>query len=245
MPLLDPTLQRHGAQGSTFGFSATRLDALDAAEFTLTAIAVDNSSSVSGFIRDIERCVGAVVAACARSPRVDNLMLRVLRFTGALDELHGFVPLGGVDPNDYARSMKASGSTALYDATCNAVASVRDYGAQLVDYDFEVNGIVFVITDGADNSSKSKIADVRTAFMDVVRGEKLDSFTSVLIGAGVTDAGTRKTLATFAKDAGFTEYVDIGAATPDALAKLAAFVSRSIALQSQALGSGSAAALSF
>lgn len=245
MPLLDPSLQRHALPNSTFGFSATRLDALEAAEFTLAAIAVDNSSSVSGFIRDIERCVGAVVAACARSPRVDNLMLRVLRFTEKLDELHGFVPLAGIDPGDYARSMKAHGCTALYDAACNAVASVRDYGAQLVDYDFEVNGIVFVITDGEDNSSTAGLDAVRSAFASVVKGEKLDSFTSVLIGAGVNDPGTRQTLATFAKDAGFSEYVDLGAATPDALAKLAAFVSRSIALQSQALGSGSAAALSF
>ena len=156
MPLLDPTLQRHsnpGTPGGTFGFSATRLDALEAAEYTLAVIAADNSSSVHGFIRDIEASVGAVVEACGRSARVDNLMLRVLRFTESLDELHGFKPLAGINPGDYTKSMKAQGCTALYDATCNAVASVADYGGQLADHDFEVNGIVFVITDGADNSS--------------------------------------------------------------------------------------------
>lgn len=245
MPLLDPSVQRHTLPNSTYGFSATRLDALEAAEFTLAAIAVDNSSSVGGFIRDIERCVGAVVSACARSPRVDNLMLRVTRFTQTLDELHGFMPLAGINTADYAQSMKAQGCTALYDATCNAAAAVRDYGTQLADYDFEVNGIIFVITDGEDNSSSADVAGVRQALKDVVRSEKLDAFTSVLIGAGVSDASTRKRLATFAKDAGFTEYVDIGAATPDTLARLAAFVSKSIALQSQALGSGRAAPLSF
>lgn len=253
MPLLDPTLQRHslnsstspGTPGGTFGFSATRLDALEAAEFTLTAIAVDNSSSVHGFIREIEACVGAVVEACGRSARVDNLMLRVLRFTESLDEVHGFKPLAGIDAGDYAKSMKAHGCTALYDATCNAVASVADYGGQLADHDFEVNGIVFVITDGADNSSSADPAAVRKAFGDIVRAEKLDSFTSVLIGVGVNDAGTRKTLAAYAKDAGFTDFIDAGAATPSTLAKLAQFVSQSIALQSQALGSGSAASLTF
>jgi hypothetical protein len=172
-------------------------------------------------------------------------MLRVTRFTDTLDELHGFVPLAGIDARDYAQSMRARGCTALYDATCNAASAVRDYGAQLADYDFEVNGIVFVITDGEDNSSTADVASVRQALKDVVRSEKLDAFTSVLIGAGVSDAGTRQRLADFARDAGFTEYVDIGAATPDTLARLAAFVSKSIALQSQALGSGRAAALSF
>lgn len=245
MPLINSSVQRHALPNSTYGFSATRLDALEAAEFTLAAIAVDNSSSVGGFIRDIERCVGAVVSACARSPRVDNLMLRVTRFTQSLDEVHGFLPLAGIDANDYAHAMQARGCTALYDATCNAVEAVRDYGAQLADHDFEVNGIVFVITDGEDNSSSADVAAVRQALTEVVRGEKLDAFTSVLIGAGVDNPQTRSHLAAFAKDAGFSEYVDIGAATPDALARLAAFVSKSIALQSQTLGSGRAAALSF
>jgi hypothetical protein len=38
--------------------------------------------------------------------------------------------------------------TALYDAVENSVSATRDYAKQLVDNDFSVNGIIFVITDG-------------------------------------------------------------------------------------------------
>jgi hypothetical protein len=44
----------------------------------------------------------------------------------------------------------------------------------------------------------------------------------------------------FQKEAGIDQFVDIGDATPQKLAKLANFVSQSISSQSQALGTGAA-----
>lgn len=245
MPILTSALQSHQIAGSTYGFSATRLDDLQASEFTLVVIAADTSGSVSPFQGEIEACVTEVVRACRRSPRADNLLLRVTRFASAVDEVHGFKALSAIADGDYQGVLRAGGATALYDASRNAVGSVVRYGQSLTDHDFDVNGIVFVVTDGLDCASKDAPADVRRSLVEAVRGEQLESMVSVLVGVNVADDHVRQTLEAYARDAGFTEFIDIGDASANTLARLAAFVSRSISLQSQSLGSGTAAALSF
>ena len=144
--------------GSSYGFSATRINSLGAAEYTLVTIAADVSGSVSGFEKDIERAIKEVVKACRHSPRADNLMLRLVMFDHSLVEIHGFKPLMGCDPSDYDGCLHIGGTTALFDAAHNAVAAVAQYGKDLSDNDFEVNGIVFVMTDGLDNASSMKPA---------------------------------------------------------------------------------------
>ncbi len=232
--------------GSNYGFSATKIADLGAAEYTLVTIAADVSGSVSGFERDIERAIMEVVKACRHSPRADNLMLRLTTFDHRVKEIHGFKPLMGFDPNDYAGCLSIGGSTALFDATHNAVGGVRQYGKDLAANDFEANGIVFVMTDGLDNASHVKPAEVKKAFRSALRTEALESLVSILVGVDVSSANVSAGLKKLQTDVGFDRYIEIAKANASTLAKLADFVSRSISAQSQALGSGTASAsLSF
>jgi hypothetical protein len=232
--------------GSSYGFSATRIADLGAAEYTLVTIAADISGSVSGFERDIERAIKEVVKACRHSPRADNLMLRLVAFDHRLDEIHGFKPLMGCDPTDYDGCLRIGGTTALFDASHNAVSAVAQYGKDLSDNDFEVNGIVFVMTDGLDNASSVKASDVKKAFKKAIRSEALESLMSILVGVDVSSPAVSTGLGQVQKDAHFDEYIEIGKANASTLAKLADFVSRSISAQSQALGTGAASnSLSF
>ncbi len=239
MPILnDPNLEQHAIPGARFGFSAAGLDCLGASEYTLVALAADCSGSVGAFRAEIEACIRSVVAACHRSPRADNLLLRVVAFDDDLDEVHGFAPLGECAASRYDGRLKCGGTTALYDAAHNAVVSVTRYGRTLVDADFAANGIVFVITDGMDNASTLNPRQVKEAIADALRGEHLESVVSVLVGVNVTSGDVARYLRDFARDAGFSRYVELGAADPNTLAGLADFVSRSITLQSRALASG-------
>ncbi|MCA9558173.1 MAG: hypothetical protein H6704_12395 [Myxococcales bacterium] len=240
-----PILDTHAIAGSTYGFSATRLGDLGASEYTLVALTADVSGSVAPFLDQIELCVQRIARACRRSPRADNLLLRVTQFGSDLAEVHGFKPLPEIDPDDYVGSLAIRGLTALYDAAHNAVESVTRYGKRLLDNGFSVNGIVFVITDGNDCASALSAGAVRTALEGAVQGENVESMVSVLVGVGVADAGTAKVLSDFAADAGFTAFVQLEKAGEDTLARLADFVTRSIALQSTALGSGQALSLTF
>jgi hypothetical protein len=240
------TLDRFDLKGSHYGFSACRIADLGATEYTLVTIAADASPSIGPFRADIEHCIAAIVRACRQSPRADNLMLRVTAFDDALHEVHGFKPLAECPTAAYDGCLPAGGGTALCDGAANGAKALVDYGKQLKDASFGVNGLLFVITDGEDNSSRAKAADVKAALEAVVRGETLESLTSVLVGVNVREPQMANYLAAFQRDAGFGRYVELDRADADTLARLADFVGRSVCAQSMALGSGRASiSLSF
>ncbi len=246
MPRFDnPAMDNHPMPGSTYAFSAARPTDLGASEYTLVALAADCSSSVGGFAKDIERCVAEVVRSCGSSPRSDNLMLRFTTFNHQVREVHGYRPLVACSPKDYKGSIRAQGSTALCDAAYTAVASLCTYGAQLEGHDFDVNGIIFVVTDGCENASRSTPKEVRKAIEGARKLAHLSSLTTVLVGVGVKDHGLGQMLDDFRKQAGFDRYVELEKADAATLASLADFVSKSIAVQSQALATGAQPPIGF
>jgi hypothetical protein len=235
-----PVFEQRRIAGTPYGFSATRIRDLGAAEYTLVAIAADKSGSVSPHATEIERTIGQIVASAQLSPRADNLMLRVCVFDDTLTEVHGFAPLAACSSRDYRGTIANGGTTALYDAAHNAIAAVSGYADELVAHDFAVNAIVFVVTDGLDNASKASRDSVGAALAAARSRGRLESLTAILVGVGVDDATTGAALAALQRDAGFAQYVELAQADAATLAKLAAFVSRSIAVQSRALGTGAA-----
>ncbi len=232
-------LEQHNLPTGTYGYSAARIENLEATEYTLVDIIVDVSGSVAGYKDDLEACLRAIVEACRHSPRADNLLLRLVSFHTTLLEHHGYKLLMQCNPDDYLDSLSCGGMTALYDASENAVRAATDYGKKLTEQDFDVNAVVFVITDGGDNSSVMSAKAVGTALHDAVHSEAIESLVSVLVGVGVKDTPQlSQYLQKFQTDAGFTGYEEIDKADAKPLAKLAEFVAKSISAQSQALGSG-------
>jgi uncharacterized protein YegL len=242
-----PQLNDHSMADQTlptgqYGFSATRLSHLGASEYTLVTIVTDVSPSVSGFVKEMENALREIITACKYSPRADNLMLRLVTFSGDMQEAHGFKLLEQCRLDDYKSCLKIGSATALYDAAENCITAMNVYGKQLTDADFGVNGIVFVITDGEDNASTLGVRQVREALERATKTEAMQSMISILVGVNVQDRNIGAYLQDFKTEAGFTHYVEIGQANARALAKLADFVSRFISSQSQALGSGAQSA---
>ncbi len=222
---------------NNFGFSGTRMDKLDATEYTLVTLVFDSSGSTSSYRSGMIDAVKGIIGACKKSPRADNLLIRVVEFSDTVSEYHGFKRLSTVDENDYSRLMGQGGMTALYDATIDAVTAISAYGKTLSSNDYSVNGIIFVITDGEDNRSKGTPGTVKDALQAVVHSEALESLLSILIGVNCSGY-THQYLTDFEKQAEFNQYLNMGDATASKLAKLADFVSNSISSQSQSLGSG-------
>ncbi len=247
MPIFnDNTMENQQIAGSNYGFSAKRIGDLGATEYTLVGLTADVSSSVHYFSDGIEKCVKEVVSSCRRSPRCDNLMLRMTTFNQDIDETHGFRPLTDCDPDKYDGCINPNGMTALYDAAHNLVESVTQYGQDLSNSDFEVNGIIFVITDGMDNRSTETPASVAKAIERARQHEELEPVLTLLIGVNITDPQVSQYLKTFETEGKFDKYVELDNADEKTLAKLAEFVSKSISSQSQALGTGgSSTVLSF
>jgi len=238
MPIIDAQLDQIHLPNSHYGYSATRLEELGATEYTIATVVADVSGSTATFTLDMELAIQHIVQACKYSPRADNVLLRLVAFDDSLSELHGFKLLENCHLADYGGLLRSGGSTALYDATENAVVSTTNYAHKLAAGDFSANAIVFVITDGMDNASRISPAQVKKALAEAVRSEALESIISVLIGVNVNDAQVSAYLRRFQNDAGFTQYVEIENADARTLARLAEFVSQSISAQSQALGTG-------
>lgn len=220
---------------SGFHFSAVRPETLGATEYTLASIVLDKTGSVSDFAQELFAVRKAVVEACRKSPRSDYLLLRSLEFNSIVDEVHGFKPLADIDTASYAVPT-CTGLTALRDAVFAAVSASNAYAKTLTEQDYLVNAIVVVITDGDDNHSSTKMADLQRELTRGVKAEHLESIRTILVG--VNAAQFRRELQAFQSDAGIDQYVDVADASPQRLAKLADFVSRSISAQSQSLGTG-------
>lgn len=237
MPKLTNDLENFKLPGS-YGYSATKLSELGATEYTLVTLVVDDSGSIESFRGEMVKAIKEVVNACRYSPRADNLMIRLVTFSNSLTEVHGFKLLANCNAADYDNVLGVGGMTALFDATVNSVDATSAYGKTLVDSQFSTNGIVVVITDGADNQSSNGLSAVEASLKKAIANETLESLVSILIGVNVTDPGISAALTDLNTKGGFTQYVELKDANAKTLAKLAQFVSKSISSQSTALGTG-------
>lgn len=229
-----------------FQFSAIEIDRLGASEYTLVTLVLDMSGSVSTFEKELTSAISAVLETCKMSPHSENLMFRLVSFNENVREEHGFIPLSNLDLDSYKNVVSPSGLTALYDGTLNAISSTAQYGNKLYAEDFDTNAIVFIITDGMDNRSSSRVSDVKNAIDNFYQEESVESLKTLLIGVNTDSPSVKTYLEDFKVDAGIDQYIDIKSATSQSLAKMADFISKSISAQSQALGTGTASqALSF
>lgn len=236
--IYDPTLENHTLATSHYGFSAENINNLGATEYTLVTVVADSSSSVSGFSNEIEACLKSILKACRYSPRADNLMIRVVEFNSSLKEIHGYTLLEKLKEDDYSGAIRPSGSTALYDASYNAIEAANAYGKHLNDMDYTVNAIVIILTDGEENVSSIRSAQmIADQVANIKRSETLESIRTILIGLNATSQ-LNAYLTDFKDTAQFDQYVSVQDASPKSIAKVADFISRSISAQSQSLGTG-------
>lgn len=248
MSLLSKNLENLNA-GSGYKFSATKIKDLGAAEYTLVTIVMDASSSVEGFAVQLEQALKTIYKACDKSPRKDNLLVRVVQFASRVTELHGFKLLSSIVEKDYDNILQLGGSTALFEAMDESIQATGTYGKQLTSQDFLVNAIVVVVTDGEGNCGAINSGDlaadagvVKKGLLNVRRAENLESCLTILVGVTNDDNNLNHYLQTVKDEAGFDQYISIGKATPGRIAKLAEFVSQSISSTSSALGTGKASA---
>ncbi|MBC8742034.1 hypothetical protein F6X40_36455 [Paraburkholderia sp. UCT31] len=222
-------------QVTNFAFSGVRPEKLGSTAYTLASIVMDVTGSVEDFAPALLEAKKTIIQACRKNPRAEFLMVRDVEFNTAPKEVHGFMDLQRIDENQY-QLPDCRGMTALYDATYSAIAATNEYGRILSENDFNVNGVVFVVTDGGDNASAQTVTSIRKELTRGIHNEWIESLSVVLIG--INAAQYRAAHEAFCRDANLSQYVDAGDATPQRLAKLADFVSRSISSSSQALGTG-------
>lgn len=244
MPKIADNMEAVKLPASNYGYSKVSKQNLQASEYTLVTIAVDESGSVENFAGEIEKCVKEAVKGCALSPRADNLLLRVVAFASKMREAHGFKLLQDVNESNYDNfyqdggKAKTGATTALFDTVENVLAAQNDMAKDLTKDDYLVNGIFIVITDGIDNASSFGIKEVRKRLEESTKDEKMESLVSILVAVNVAEPQALVYLEDFRDQAKFTQFVEVKDASNKNLAKLAKFISKSVSSQSQQIGTG-------
>jgi uncharacterized protein YegL len=249
MPKLGNVADEMGVNNITgpgnFQFSAVRVENLGATEYTLVTVVVDTTGSVYEFKDELSETIKSIVTACQSSPRQDNLLIRVVTFDYDVDELHGFKELSTINVDGY-NDLNIGGMTALYDATGTCIDATTAYAHDLVDQDFDVNSIIFIITDGVDNASKFHTPNsICSSLKQVRRDEEISDMTTILIGLTDNNDQIKTLLENFATEADLTDFIDVGEANASTLARVASFVSKSISSQSQSLAGGVSVPVTF
>ena len=237
MPRLDQMTQ--GAiQG--FTFSGARPERLGASEYTLATIVVDVTGSVSGFQKDLRACALSAIDACKRSPRSENMLVRLVAFNESPKEIFGFMPLSDID-DVMVDLPDPSGGTALIDAIFACASATNAYGKQLADQDYLVNAVSFIITDGDDTCSRMSAKMARDEVESGTKAEYLEGSQIALIGVNAKNFASK--LDTMASNLGLSGFIDAGNVDASSLAKVARFISKSVSSVSQSLQSGQSASI--
>lgn len=224
---------------SPFGYSGQGIDTLEtASELTLATIIIDDSSSICFFKKELEAANKEIIKALRSSPRADNLMVREVKFSSSMEEVHGYKVLSECNETDYDKILGKGGMTCLFDACINAIEAHIHYSKQLTEDNYDVNGIVVILTDGEDTSSQEKESKVKEIIKQAMSSESMTNITTVLVGLN-TNKRLDNLLKSFQTKAEIQQYIGVKDASAKTLAKVANFVSKSISNASQNLhGSG-------
>ncbi|MGV3620106.1 MAG: vWA domain-containing protein [Archangium sp.] len=164
------------------GAAGKDLEDITASDVTLVTVLIDASSSIAD--RGLEKAVregqNALLDAFGGAKERDAVLLACWTFSHAADVVHSYVPVSDATRLD-AKNYRASGSTALYDTWCSALAANVAYAQRLRDGGTPTRSVVVVVTDGEDVGSSRSASDCARLSRDLLASEL---FTLALVGVG-------------------------------------------------------------
>ena len=210
------------------GAAGKDLEDITASDVTLVTVLIDASSSISdrGLEKGVREGQNALLDAFAGAKDRDAVLLACWTFCGTMDVIHSYVPVPDATRLD-TKNYRASGSTALYDTWCSALAANVAYAQRLRDGGTPTRSVVVVVTDGEDCGSKRTPADCARISRDLLASEL---FTLALVGVG-TDVNFEHVAKSMGIPAGCILWERD--ATPSGLRRAFQLVSRSAVRASQ------------
>jgi hypothetical protein len=143
------------------GCNGIGLDEIDVDDVTLVAVALDQSSSMSGYRQDVIDGFNQMLKALSDSRQSDSILVSAWNFSDRSQLLHSYIPvtkLAGLNSNDYY----PNGSTALYDTLLHVMAGMVAYGQMLRDNGVRTRCVMVVFSDGQDCASRAAAGQVKT-----------------------------------------------------------------------------------
>lgn len=189
---------------------------------TINAVfVIDTSYSVSTYINELNSAFNDFTESMQKSHVADKLFVSIVEFDKNVRVSSGFRPVTSIPVMDFSKNL--GGWTSLYDAVHTGLKNALDYRENLENSGVETKTLLFVITDGEDNSSSNPPSKVKNIISKLNKEEKSAfSFTSVLFGLG-NQANFKKAQ----KDMGIEHLAQIGT-SGDEIKRMIGFISQSI-----------------
>ncbi len=150
---------------------------------TINAVfAVDISPSIVSYVKDLNHAFNDFTATMQKSHVAEQLMVSIVEFHHKVQVKSGFQPIKQIPTMDFKPSGKG---TALYQATYQSLEMAINYRKNLEASGVTAKTLIFVITDGLDNSSKVSAKQVKDKLESILANEQnAFSFTTILFGVG-------------------------------------------------------------
>jgi len=158
-------------------------DNLEAEETINAVFVVDISPSIRRFEGELNAALKDFTETMQKSHVADNLLVSIVEFNDSINVKSGFQPITNIKLDDF----QGTGyGTALYDAVLKGMKQALDYKETLEQSGITCKTLLFVITDGEDNSSDFQSAEkVKQLHLDILQNEQnAFSFVSVMFGLG-------------------------------------------------------------
>lgn len=188
---------------------------------TINAVfVVDVSPSISTYVNDLNFAFNDFTQTMQKSHVAEQLMVSLVEFNEVVTVKSGFQPIKQIPTMNF---MPSGGGTALYQATFQGLQMAIDYRNNLEASGVMAKTLVFVITDGLDNSSQVSAKQVKDKLQTILSQEQnAFSFTTILFGVGdATDFEKAQ------KDMGLQHIAKVGT-TGAEIRKMINFISQSI-----------------
>lgn len=237
-------MQTMNIPGSSFTYSSVRPEKLlQASQYSLIDIIIDETGSTKDFADGLLKVLIKIIEGCKHNTRARNILVRVQAFNESVREIHGYMLSREIDTAQY-KPFHPTGMTALYDAVFSGVGATLAEAKRLSSLDYDVNGAVYIVTDGCNNIPGATPSQIKELIDTAMQQEDvINSLEVVLIELNDPKSPWTKdvtaALKKFKDEAGITKHIDIGKATPENLAKMGDIVSDSISSVSSSLNGGS------
>ena len=151
---------------------------------TINAVfVIDTSYSVQNYVGELNFAFNSFVESMQKSHIADRLFVSIIEFNDKVRITNGFKPIRNIKQTDFSKNI--GGATALFDAVHLGLSNAIDYRNNLENSGVETKTLLFIITDGEDNSSNKPPHLVKKMIDDINDDERSAfSFTSILFGVG-------------------------------------------------------------
>ena len=190
-------------------------------EETINAVfVVDVSPSISTYAKDLNHAFNDFTQTMQKSHVAEQLMVSLITFNERVEVVSGFQPIKQIPAMDFKPK---GGGTALYQATAQGLKIAIDYRQNLEASGVTAKTLVFIITDGEDNSSTIRAKHVKDKIEAILQQEQnAFSFTTILFGVGNAASFEQAQ-----KDMGIQHLAKVGTSGAE-IRKMINFISQSI-----------------